>query len=452
MVGLLYWEHMEQTPFIEPQLGPPAPKRSHKKLIIILTVIVVALAVIGIVAAMLLGSGGKKEAQKQEADKPVVSKEFKITNAAQPLMYAGHKVFDACSLISYETIRKNVEGYQPLLDTIGTNEYPSDPLVIVHNYIDRDIANPLGKDGRPHETTKGIGGNGKISASNFVGASDSSCLYGQGEGLEIGRGQTFAKVYVNQLPTPISADFLAYINGLTKTVSEAGIDVYVEPERDSSGFATVIFVTADKKTVVVLKFGPEKLAAPLGDDMVKFLSAGPVGPMQIEYPKPWEGLKNPCKLISATEFEQFTGKPADTFAEDIATLTQVEEGWVMKRSCERIEVERLDRSEISSAKVTVRMAKSVDSAKGYVTNKGKKADGDRVLITDVNQPIDGADEAYVRTNKLLDKVRDYEFEMRVGQAILTVNVEGEAGLDASVEAFMERMTPVAKTVVANWKK
>src|SRR5688572_1074778 len=189
---------MEQTPFIEPQLGPPAPKRSRKKLIITLAVVVVLLAVIGIVAAVLLG--GKKEAQKQEAEKPAVSKEFKITNAAQPLTYAGHKVFDACSLISYETIRKTVEGYQPLLDTIGTNEYPSDPLAIVHSYIDRDIPTPLGKDGQPHQTSKAIGGGGgKLSASNFVGGSDSTCLYGQGEDLELGRGQTFAKVYVNQL-------------------------------------------------------------------------------------------------------------------------------------------------------------------------------------------------------------------------------------------------------------
>ena len=441
---------MEQTPFIEPQLGPPAPKRSHKKLIITLVAVVVLLTVIGIVAAALL-AGGKKEAAKQEAEKPQVSKEFKITNAAQPIVYAGHKVFDACSLISYETIRKNVEGYQSLLDTIGTNEYPSDPLAIVRNYVDRDIASPLGKDGQPHETTKAIGGNGKLSASNFVGGSDSSCLYGQGEGLEIGRGQTFAKVYVNQPPTPISAEFLTYINSLTKTVSEAGIDIYVEPERDSSGFATVIFVTANKKTIVVLKFGPEKLAAPLGDDMVKFLSRGPVGPMTIEYPKPWEGMKDPCTLMSAAEFQQFTGKPADSLTEDIAMLTQVEEGRVMKRSCERIEVERLDRSEISSAKVTVRMASNTDVAKSYVNN-AKKGDGDRVQITDVKQAIEGVDEAYVRTNKLLDKVRDYEFEMRVGQAILTLNIEGEAGIDASAEAFMERMLPAAKTVVANWKK
>lgn len=440
---------MEQTPFIEPQLGSPAPKRSHKKLFITLAVVVVLLAVIGVVVAVVLG--GKKETQKQDVEKPAVSKEFKITNATQPIVYAGHKVFDACSLISYDTIRKTVEGYQPLLDTIGTDRYPSDPLAIVHNYIDRDIASPLGKDGRPHETTKAIGGNGKISASNFVGGSDSSCLYGQGEGLEIGRGQTFAKVYVNQLPTPISAEFMAYINSLTKTVSEAGVDAYVEPERDSSGFATVIFLAPGKKTVVVLKIGSEKLAAPMSDDMVKFLSAGPVGPMKIEYPKPWDGIKDPCTLISAAEFQQFTGKPADSLAEDIAMLTQVEEGVVMKRSCERIEIERLDPSEISTSTVTVRMAKSIDSAKGYAS-KAKKGDGDRVLITDVKQPIDGADEAYIRTNKLLDKVRSYEFEVRVGQAILTVNIEGEAGLDVSAEAFSARMLPAVKTVVANWNK
>jgi hypothetical protein len=70
----------------------------------------------------------------------------------------------------------------------------------------------------------------------------------------------------------------------------------------------------------------------------------------------------------------------------------------------------------------------------------------------VKQPIDGADEAYIRTNKLLDKVRSYEFEVRVGQAILTVNIEGEAGLDASAEAFSARMLPAVKTVVANWNK
>lgn len=443
---------MEQTPFIEPQLGSPAPKRSHKKLIITITAIVVLLAVVGIVAAVLLG-GGKKEAQKQDAEKPVVAKEFKITNAAQPIMYGGYKVYDACSLISYDTIRKNVEGYQSLLDTVGTDEYPSDPLSIVHNYVDRDIASPLGKDGQPHQTSKAIGGSGtdKLNASNFVGGSDSSCLYGQGEGLEIGRGQTFAKVYVNQLPTPVSSEFLAYINSLTKTVSEAGIDIYVEPERDSSGFATVIFVTADKKTVVVAKFGPEKLAAPLGDDMVKFLSAGPVGPMHVEYPKPWDGLKDPCTLISAAEFQQFTGKPADSMAEDVATLTQVDEGLVMRRSCERIEVERLDRSEISSAMVTVRMAKDINGAKSYV-NKAKKGDGEREVIVEVPQALDGVDDKYVRVSKLLDKVRDYEFEVRVGQAILTVKVKGETGLDASADAFIARMLPVVKTVVANWKK
>lgn len=441
---------MEQGPFIEPLLGAPSPKRSRKKLIIVLIASVVLLAIIGVLVVVLMNSGKKQEAS-QTVEKPVVDKEFKIANAAQPMMYAGHKVYDACSLISYETMRKTVEGFQPLIDTAGTNEYPTDPLVIVHDYIDRDIDGLLGKDGQPHQTSKAIGGGGdKLSASNFIGASDSSCLYGQGEGLEIGRGQTFAKVYVNQLPTPISGEFLAYINSLNKTVSQAGIDAYVEPERDASGFATVIFVPTDKKTVVVLKMGPEKLASPMSEDMVKALAKGPVGPMTITYPKPWDGLKDPCSLLTATDFQQFTGKPASTLTEDIVTLTQLD-GKIMRRSCDRLEVERLDRSEISESTVTVRMAQNDSDAKGYVSRL-KKDDTDRVDIVDVKQPLEGVDEAYLRIETLLDKVRGYEFEVRIGRTVLTVNLEGEGGLDASSDIYIERMLPIVKSVIANWKK
>lgn len=441
---------MDQNSFNSPEQPQQPPKTSRRKYIIIAIISTVILIGMAIILAILLKiNSTPQNAQKDPSVNQAASKEFKIQNEGTPVSYAGNKVYDACQFVSYDTVRKTVENYQAQLDTIGTGQRPVDPLVIEHRYIDRDIANPLGKDGQARQKSITINGDGKVNADDFISAADSNCWYGQGDDIALGgSGKTFAKVYVSQPPTPISQELQSYIASLTKTATEGGIDMYVLPGLDSAKFATVVYVNQSKNVVVLLKTGTQALIEPMTADILAALRAGPQGPVKVEYPAPWDGLKNPCGLLSAEEFEKFTGKAASALAEDSVTLTTLD-GGLMQRSCARLEVERTNGTEISESEVTVRMARDAKKAEDY-TKHVKNDDTDSVKIEPIKQTIQGTDEVYVRAIGA-STIRAYEFEMRIGAAIVTVNVETDAGLDASVDAYVQRMLPVATSVLAKLK-
>ena len=121
----------------------------------------------------------------------------------------------------------------------------------------------------------------------------------------------------------------------------------------------------------------------------------------------------------------------------------------MQRSCERLEVERLNAGEISKSEVIVRIAKNAEEAEKYV-NGLKSAEDDAIEVHPLSQTIEGASETYVRIEGVINK--RYSLEMRVGEKFLAVNVLGETGQEDSVEAYIERMRPIAEEILDRFKK
>jgi hypothetical protein len=443
---------MDQNTFETPTSPPPVqpPSSSRKKWILTGSIVAVVLVAAG-VAAVLLTILPKNTDNAKQPGQAAIPKEFKIASTGEAISYAGNKMYDACSFISFDTVRRVVENYQSQLDTIGTDRRATDPLVIEHRYVDRDIASPLGKDGQPREKSTTVGGSGVTDIGDFMSSYDSNCWYGQGEDIATGgSGSAFAKVQVSQLPVLLSQDLKNFLGKLTKTTSADGVDVYVQPELDDGGFATVIFANQSKNLVVALKVGNQALVEPMMSDVAKVLTNGPAGPVAVEYPAPWEKLKNPCMLLTAADFEQFTGKKAQALADEQINLTELENTF-MKRKCYRLEVDNLDNTEISTSTVTARLAKSEANAKAYI-EKLKSGEDPLAKVELVNREIDGADEAYVVVRSLLDEVRSYEFEVRAGAAVLTMVVEDEKGLDKSTDAFIDRMMPVVNSVLKKWRE
>lgn len=441
-----------QTPPVQdqPQSQPNPPRPTSRKKWILLGILSVVL-VGALVAILLMILLPKKDDATTNTQPAAVPKEFKIASTGPALTYASNKVYDACSFISFDTIRRGVEGYQSQLDTVGTEVRATDPLIIEHRYIDRDIEAVLGKDGQPRSKSTLVGGGNKADAGDFIGANDTNCWYGQGKDIATGgSGKTFAKVEVSQMPTPLSQEFKAFLGGMTKTASADGVDVYVQQGLDEAGFATVIFADQAKNLAVVLKAGNSNLVEPMMNDIAKVLTEGPVGPVAVNYPSPWDGLKNPCSLLTGADFEQFTGKKAQALADEQISLTELEDTF-MKRRCERIEVDNLDRTEISTSTITVRLAKNEANAKAYI-EKLKAGEEPLAKVEPINRTIGGTDEAYVVVRSLLDEVRSYEFEVRSGAAIITMVVEGEGGLDKSTDAFVDRMMPVVDSVLKKWRE
>jgi hypothetical protein len=428
---------MDQTP------SPNTMPSSKKKWIIILIVGVLVLAAL-VAAVMLLLNKPQKTIDAPKHDGP---KEFTVQPSDKVMSYAGNNTYDACNLVSFDTVRANIANYQTLLDSTKTNQRPTQPLVIEHHFIDRNISAVLGKDGQERAKGTVIGSTGNDGISPFVSTFDSNCWYGQGEGISQGRGATFVKTYVMQKPTPISGELLSYLNSLTPRQVEKGVNLYLEDKRDSANFVTIIAVNEAKNAVAVFKTGSPKIADSAVADLIKTLSEPPKGVMTATYPEPWTKMPNPCELLTAADFERHTGKPASALAGDAIFLTDVGDGQ-MKRTCQRLEVERLNGGEISESDVTVRMAKSVDAAKNYVA--GLKADQqDIVDIQPLSQPIEGTDDSYVRIEGVAQKT--YAIEMRVGATFIAVNVKTEAGQDASVDTFVERMQPIAREVLSRLK-
>lgn len=398
-------------------------------------ILVVALAVIVILVAI----NKPKAPDNNNAKVPGGPSEFVMSSAGTPINYAGSPQYDACGLVSFDTIRGTVKDYQTLLDMNGTDKKPSDPLTIEHNYVDRDIAAPLGKDGesRPAGTT--IGGNGQKDASSFVSTNDSNCWYGQGKDLSLGLGSVFAKVFVTQKPTPISGEFTAYLGTLKKAASQDGIDAYVEPQTDSSGFFTGIVTNMARGVVVVFKASSQELGQKGTTEIANALSQAPKGPVNMKYPKGWVAMPNPCRLLTAEDFEQATGKPASALAEDTMGLNEIG-GRLMQRTCERLEVERLDGSPISKSVVTARVADTVENAKKYMEDL--KTDNTSKFMP-LRQKLDGVDEAYVRESG----ENAYEINLRRGNVFIAMDISKEGTKDTSADVYAERLLPSVRAAI-----
>jgi len=426
---------------------PASGKKWLKPAIIVGAVVAVAAIV---TAVVLFTRPDKKESQ----DKPTQSslsgsKNFTMTTDGSAVTYAGSPVYDACGLIPFDTVRKSVKNYQGLLDMNGTDKKPKDPLTIEHNYIDRNIPAPLGKDAQPRPTRTVIGGEQTTSADLFVSSDDSTCWYGQGSDLSLGYGSIFAKVYVTQRPTPLSADLLAYLATLKKAASQDGLDVYVEPQTDSGGFFTGIVTKVDQGVAVVIKTSTKEFAQEATIAVSGTLAEAPKGPMNLTYPLAWSDMPNPCKLLTAEDFATATGRPASALANDKLILNEVG-GRVMQRSCERLEVERLDNTPIAQSNVTVRLAASEDAAKQYV---GSIKNNKTYSIQPLKQRIQLADDAYIKTVLGKDgKAAGYEFDMRIGKAVIVLAVDTDSGQDASADAFAARMLPLARAAADRYKK
>ena len=409
--------------------------------------LVIIVAIITTVIIVSLNKPSDEPKTPQTAQKG--PDEFEMKTIGSAVKYAGNTVYDACGLVPFDTIRSTVNNYQKLLDMNGTDQKPTDPLVIEHNYIDRDIARPLGNDDQSRSTGTTFGGNGTQGVGAFLSDSDSNCWYGQGKDLSLGTGKTFAKAYVIQKPTPLSADLTAYLATLNKAASQDGMDVYVEPQADSSGFYTGIVAKPTDGAVAVFKAANKELAEKGTVAMSETLSHKPKGPMNLTYPQGWVAMPNPCSLLTADDFQQITGKPASALAEDTMTLNEIG-GRIMQRRCERLEVERLDGSPITKTYAVVRVGNSEEAAKKYV-DEVKKNTSDTIEIQPIKQKISLADDVYVTVAHEGDKVVSHELNMRVGNGVITLAAELESGADKSVDAFVARMLPTAKAAAEKYR-
>jgi hypothetical protein len=240
---------------------------------------------------------------------------------------------------------------------------------------------------------------------------------------------------------------LSYINSLSPLQVKNGIHLYAEPKRDSANFATIIAVNAARNTVVALKTASPEIGDSAVADITNSLSQSPEGPLVVTYPSPWNTMLSPCQLLTAADFARYTGTPASALAGDTLALTDVGDGQ-MKRSCQRLEVERYNGGEISESNVTVRLAKTSKEAEEYLA--GVKAnERDAITIEPVSSAIEGVDESYVRIE---GAQKAYQFEMRIGKAFVAVTVKPEIKQESSGEAYAARMLPVAKQVAARFKQ
>jgi hypothetical protein len=161
-------------------------------------------------------------------------------------------------------------------------------------------------------------------------------------------------------------------------------------------------------------------------------------------------MPEPCLLLTADDFQQVTGKPARALAEDTMGLSEIG-GRLMQRSCERLEVDRLDGSPIAKSNITIRMGWDEEAAKAYVDTL-KNNQEDAFDIEPLKQKIALADDAYIKVVKDGNTIKGYEFDMRIGQAVIVLAIDTDQGPDQSADSFAGRMLPIAKNVAERYRK
>lgn len=418
--------------------GPPQPpKKSHKKLIIS-SIIAVLLIAGGVTAFLLLKpkSGENTESSSQGGFKAI---EFG-TEATAPA-YAGHKMYDACNIIPQNLLEKHVEGYKDVYQLLGGNKTLQNPVKIEHGYVDRDIPNILGNDGKPREPSITISENKSdtgVRARSFMSMADSHCMYGSG----IAYNLQYAQVHIIQPPTPIHPQLTALLDKLKQEgrqlIEVKGIQVYSDVKEGDSDMVLVL-----KKGDVVAFIASKyvKLIQEVGDLAGMVLTKEPAGPMTAKYPAPYSQLINPCSLFSADDFERLLGKKADSVTAETLNLTETEDN-LAGRSCTRYEIERLKEGEVTTSGITLGEARTEEDAKKRLAEV--KAEGTATVVANLG------DEAYVVTLSG-NTARPYKYVVRVGKRLVEITTSGEVK-DASLEVFAGRTLPVAKAVLSNLKK
>lgn len=441
-----------EDPGLQPQPFEPERLRRGKRYLLLGFVLLIVLAALFFV---LKGrDGGQKSGNGETSSGAASTRELKTT-FGKTVNYAGNAVYDACGLLTINTVKEHVKDYKAILANLGTDKVSSDPLTMEHAYADRDIPAVLPGDDKPRATGNTPGP--RAYASLF----DSHCVYGQGGAT--GKNLEFARVSVTQRPTPLSADFLAYLTTIDSIKQTAGdLDVYPVPPEAGDNFVSILIVKQDRSLAVIFRTGNKDLGVAGADEIAGKLAAAPAGPVEVSYPAPYTKLVNPCGLLTASDFQQFTGKPMSALATETSYLTDVNALTISEklhplvsgvRECSRLETDRdILKSSIAETGVVLRQFRNASSAKKHVQDlKADEADG--FSIKPIAAKPGGTDEAYVKVEEHPNSLSPlYTYEMRIGTAIISLTVEGDnVRADASVEAYATRLLPAARLVAENYR-
>ncbi|MGH3429571.1 MAG: hypothetical protein ACRDQZ_18720 [Mycobacteriales bacterium] len=442
-----------QYPPPSPQrFGVPPPQSRRAWLWVLLTVTIVVVLAVGATLTVVLRGSDNNES-KAGHKKPSRTG-FQTSFEQKAPSYAGNPVYDACGLVTMQTVAKDIKGYRDNLNHTGSGakQHLAQPMVIEHEYVDRDIPAPLGRDGQPHEPGIVIGAQGSQpqSLDSFTSLFDSNCTYSQGAGT----GTTFAKVYVTQKPTPLSQGLLAYLGALARQGGKkqvTGVDVYTEPKPNSLGYHFAVVVKPDNSAAVFVKTGVAALTTHASEEAAAALAARPKGPVVITYPPPYQKLINPCPLINADDFTQYTQKPASALAQEKLILNEVggPDEQKIERSCQRLEVDRFT-NEIAESDVNITQWDSAGHAEQYVERFKAAPGGDYTAVRDTATPV--GDQSYVKMGKDYRGREIFSFEFRIGAAVITLTVSQDQPLDALPTDYERRMTPVARKVADGYKQ
>ncbi|HYG83871.1 MAG TPA: hypothetical protein VD907_03265 [Verrucomicrobiae bacterium] len=424
-----------------PAPTPPASDKRKAKLLIAIAIAILVIAA-GVIIYLLLqpknDTSNNQTGNKNDTNNgPTV---LTFGTEAQPITYAGNKVIDACNLLAVSTLKKHVEKYDESIKNLGTKNFLKAPLVVDHGYFDRSLAQPRGGDGEPRSTGVIVGGDSietSHQASSFTSNFDNNCKYGQGDGFDT----VFAEVYVTQKPTPLSSDLIKYLDKLKadgRLVKEvSGLQVYVEPPRD----ANFTFIIRKSDTVVTFTSPFEKLAQAAAEEISTKLLSPVTGPLTVTFPAMYNKMANPCRLITAEDFEHLTKLEVSAQAEERIYLTEIERD-TAQRECTRVETMRRGTTEISSIDVTLSQSRNEEAAKKRLE---ALKNTENVTLTPVSEAGYG-DESYIKTRELVS-TNYYSMVMRIGSVMIEVNYDSEEGKAKSLDAYKQRILPVAKTAI-----
>ena len=435
----------QQPPPQFPPLPPPQPRRSRTWVWLLLAGFVV-IAVVAVTTVVVMGgsdNGGGKA--KKEAERRT---KFEAAFAEAAPRYAGNAVYDACGLLTLDTVAKDVNNYQELLDRTGAgeDELLTQPLYIDHQYVDRDIPSPLGKDGEANGPGVTIGAQGTVKESfnSYTSLFDTNCEYGQG----LSGRTTFAKVFVTQKPRPLALELLSYLGTLTPE-KKFGVDIYTEPQKDPNGFFLKAVVKPDKSVAAIIKTGQQQLSIDAAAEAAAALAQAPKGPLELTYPTPFKDLVSACPLITADEFTQYTQKPASSLAQEELVLSEAGSAKErrIRRSCQRLEVDRFT-NEVAETDVMITQWKDEDNAVSFA----KQQTGLSEPVEFRNTATKVGDESYIKVGRNIRDKETYAFEFRIGAATITLAVNLDQPTDTSAEVYEQRVLPIAQRVAENYKK
>lgn len=446
-----------QQPAITPQpFGPQQPEPPKKRMskglkitLIVIGVIVLLLTILRIRAVIIQNNKDEPKDDKSSQNVPVEGqvastgpKVFTVSYAKEAPSYAGNKMHDACSLLSFEGAMSKVKGI-PELNDVKTLQKP---LSIEHNYVDRNIPEVLGKDGQPRKITQTVSSEGSkpTSMDNFASIANSYCVYGQ----NLPSSVTFARLYVTQPPTPLTPEFLPFLANLPKKQVN-GVDVYTIETPNENGFMYAAMVRADKKVAVILKTGNTDIMSTGVDEITKKMTSTPIGYAKYQYPGMYGKLIDSCSLFTSADFERFTGKKAASTVTESLLVTKGHDLGV-ERKCDRLQVDsQLEPVyEADSASITLRQGKSETAAKTWL--EGEK--GSIYVFSPTHTKLGDESFVKVREGDSENSRRSYELIVRIKAAVIEIKISQSAAGDTSAAVFEQRIMPAAKVIIENYQK